>query len=42
MAANPDPGRAADATVDVEDAHPRTKEHLHGKVVFVASKRCHK
>ena len=31
------PGRAADAAADVEDAHPGTKGHLRGEVVFVAS-----
>ena len=31
------PGGAADAAADVEDAHPGTKGHLRGEVVFVAS-----
>jgi len=35
------PGGAADATADVEDAHPGTKGHLRGEVVLVASEGRH-
>jgi hypothetical protein len=34
------PSGATDTTTDVKNAHPRTKGHLRGEIVFVASKGC--